>query len=89
MNQAHSLNDIVEDMNKTSRIIQAILGGIGAVSLLVAAIGITNTMIMSIYERTREIGVIKVLGAELADIRRLFLLEASPPQLIALSIITG
>ena len=75
--QAHSLNDIVEDMNKTSRIIQAILGGIGAVSLLVAAIGITNTMIMSIYERTREIGVIKVLGAELADIRRLFLLEAS------------
>ena len=55
---------------------QAILGGIGAVSLLVAAIGIANTMVMSIYERTKEIGIIKVLGADIADIRRLFLLEA-------------
>ncbi|MGR6835228.1 ABC transporter permease [Syntrophomonas erecta] len=74
--QTHSLTDILESMKKTSRTIQAILGGIGAVSLLVAAIGITNTMIMSIYERTREIGIIKVLGADIADIKRIFLLEA-------------
>ena len=74
--QASSLTDMLESMKKTSRTIQAILGGIGAVSLLVAAIGIANTMIMSIYERTREIGIIKVLGAEVADIKRLFLLEA-------------
>ncbi|NLB87941.1 MAG: ABC transporter permease [Syntrophomonadaceae bacterium] len=74
--QAYSLTDMLESMKKTSRTIQGILGGIGAVSLFVAAIGITNTMIMSIYERTREIGVIKVLGADLRDIRRLFLLEA-------------
>lgn len=74
--QAHSLIDMLESMKKQSRVIQGILGGIGAVSLLVAAIGITNTMVMSIYERTREIGVIKVLGADLADIRRLFLIEA-------------
>lgn len=72
-----SLTDILESMKKTSRTIQAILGGIGAVSLLVAAIGITNTMIMSIYERTREIGIIKVLGANIADIKKLFLLEAA------------
>ena len=71
-----SLTDILESMQKTSAGIQAVLGGIGAVSLLVAAIGIANTMIMSIYERTREIGVMKVLGAELSDIKRLFLFEA-------------
>lgn len=72
----YSLTDILESMQKASAGIQAVLGGIGAVSLLVAAIGIANTMIMSIYERTREIGVMKVLGAELSDIKRLFLFEA-------------
>lgn len=56
---------------------QAVLGGIGAVSLLVAAIGITNTMVMSIYERTKEIGVMKVIGASLRDIKRLFLFESA------------
>lgn len=75
--QVFSLTDMLNEMKKTSRTLQAILGGIGAISLLVAAIGITNTMIMSIYERTREIGVIKVLGANVADIKRLFLLEAA------------
>ena len=57
-------------------IMQIILGGIGGISLLVAAIGITNTMVMSIYERTKEIGVMKVIGAKISDIRNLFLLEA-------------
>ncbi len=74
--EAWSLSDILENMKQTSAGIQAVLGGIGAVSLFVAALGITNTMIMSIYERTREIGVMKVLGAELRDIKRLFLFEA-------------
>ncbi len=74
--QAHSLTDMLESMKKVARTTQGIQGGIGAVSLLVAAIGITNTMVMSIYERTREIGVIKVLGANISDIRKLFLIEA-------------
>lgn len=74
--QSYSLLDMLNTMKKTSRTLQAILGGIGAVSLLVAAIGITNTMVMSIYERTREIGVMKVLGADLKDIGTMFLLEA-------------
>ncbi|KDR94725.1 ABC-type transport system, involved in lipoprotein release, permease component [Peptoclostridium litorale DSM 5388] len=74
--QARSLTEILEQMKKTSAGIQAVLGGIGAVSLFVAALGITNTMIMSIYERTREIGVMKVIGAKISDIKRLFLFEA-------------
>lgn len=73
---AHSLTDILKQMQSTSATLQAVLGGIGAVSLLVAALGITNTMIMSIYERTKEIGIMKVIGASFSDIRRLFLFEA-------------
>ena len=72
----NSLADIRKSMQKQAGIIQTVLGGIGAISLLIAALGITNTMIMSIYERTREIGVMKVLGCMLGDIRRLFLFEA-------------
>jgi ABC-type antimicrobial peptide transport system permease subunit len=75
--EAYSLNDQLESMKKTAGIIQAVLGGIGAISLLVAAIGITNTMVMSIYERTKEIGVMKVIGASLKDIKRLFLFESA------------
>lgn len=75
--EAWSLNDQLESMKQTAGTIQMVLGGIGAVSLLVAAIGITNTMVMSIYERTKEIGVMKVIGASLRDIKRLFLFESA------------
>ena len=64
-------------MKKQFAMVQAVLGGIGAVSLFVAAIGIANTMMMSIYERTKEIGVIKVLGCSLRNIKQMFLLEAA------------
>lgn len=74
--QTYSNTDWVESMKKQYGYIQAVLGGIGAVSLVVAAIGITNTMMMSIYERTKEIGVMKVIGCDMRDIRRLFLMEA-------------
>lgn len=74
--QAYSLADGLEYMENATKGIKATLGGIGAVSLFVAALGITNTMVMSIYERTKEIGVMKVLGADLRDIRKLFLFEA-------------
>lgn len=73
---AYSMADNLEGIEEMSRTIQAVLGGIGGITLLVAAIGIINTMIMSIYERTREIGVMKVIGATFADIRLLFLTEA-------------
>ena len=74
--EAYSNAEWVESNQKSMAAIQAVLGGIGAVSLFVAAIGITNTMMMSIYERTKEIGVMKVLGCDLRNIRSLFLLEA-------------
>lgn len=74
---AYSNVEYLEQSNKTNAVIQGVLGGIGAISLLVAAIGIANTMIMAIYERTKEIGIMKVIGARIRDIRRLFLYEAS------------
>lgn len=74
--EAYSNAEWVESNQKTMATIQMVLGGIGAVSLFVAAIGITNTMMMSIYERTKEIGVMKVLGCDLRNIRSLFLMEA-------------
>ena len=69
--------EYIDSMKKQFAMVQAVLGGIGAVSLLVAAIGIANTMMMSIYERTKEIGVMKVIGCGLKNIRQLFLLEAA------------
>lgn len=74
--QTSSNTEWVDATKKQYGYIQAVLGGIGAVSLIVAAIGITNTMMMSIYERTKEIGVMKVIGCDMRDIRSLFLLEA-------------
>lgn len=74
--QAMSNVEWVESSQKQMQAQQAVLGGIGAVSLLVAAIGIANTMMMSIYERTKEIGVMKVLGCDMDNIRDMFLLES-------------
>lgn len=66
----------LEEINNFFFIVQMILGGIAAVSLLVASIGIVNTMIMSILERTKEIGIMKVIGATVYNIRWLFLIES-------------
>lgn len=74
--QAQSNAEYVESTQKQFSTIQMALGGIGSVALIVAAISIANTMMMSIYERTKEIGIIKVLGCSLGNIRSLFLLEA-------------
>ena len=71
-----SMESIRKPMEKEARQKQMMLGGLGAISLIVAALGITNTMIMSISERTKEIGVMKSLGCYVYDIRVLFLAEA-------------
>ena len=75
--QTSSMGNIRDQLQEQTRVIQMVLGALGGVSLLVAAIGITNTMVMSIYERTREIGVMKVLGCVVGNIRTLFLMEAA------------
>jgi putative ABC transport system permease protein len=59
------------------RIIQLVLGAIGGIALLVASIGIANTMTMATYERTREIGIMKAVGASGKQVRALFLFEAA------------
>lgn len=72
----NSTTQIREDMQKQVASGQMMLGGLAAVSLLVAALNIANTMTMAIYERTKEIGVMKVLGCKLNKIRGMFLIES-------------
>ena len=74
--ETQSMESIREPMLEETNRQQMVFGGLGAISLFVAAIGIMNTMVMSITERTREIGVMKALGCYVKDIRRIFLLEA-------------
>lgn len=73
----YSAQDILKSINQVFLIMQAILGSIGAVTLLVAAFGIANTMTMAIYERTKEIGIMKAVGATNRDVLRIFLTEAA------------
>lgn len=75
--QAYSLIEMMKTVQNSFRIVQLVLGAIGAVSLIVAAIGIANTMMMSIYERTKEIGIFKVLGCSLGNIRNLIISESA------------
>lgn len=73
----YSLVDAVEMAEESTKNVQYLLGAIGGVALLVAAIGIMNTMMMSIFERTKEIGIIKVLGCRIDNIAGLFLAESA------------
>lgn len=73
---AQSNKEMLDSAQNIFRIIELVLGAIGMIAFLVAAIGIANTMMMSTYERTKEIGVMKVLGCDMRDIQKLFLSEA-------------
>lgn len=74
---AISVQTIINAISNVFRILQFILGGIAAISLIVAGVGIVNTMTMSIYERTMQIGIMKAIWASNGDILVMFLLEAA------------
>ncbi|MCB9431331.1 MAG: ABC transporter permease [Ardenticatenaceae bacterium] len=75
--QAYTPQSFVQGINGFYLILQIIFGGVGAIALLVAAIGIANTMAMAILERTREIGLMKAVGATNQHVLGVFLGESA------------
>ncbi len=72
-----SIVDQLDQIRTVFLILDSVLGLLGGISLLVASFGIANTMIMSILERTREIGIMKAIGAEDREIKLIFFFEAA------------
>jgi putative ABC transport system permease protein len=72
-----SFEMVQEQVDQILGTIEAVLGGIAAISLIVAGVGIINTMTISVMERTREIGILKAIGSKSSDILYLFLSEAT------------
>lgn len=70
------MGEYLNQLNNFFRNMRLMLGGVGGVALLVAAFGVANTMTMAILERTREIGLMKAIGAADRDVLTVFLIEA-------------
>ncbi|MDY6959688.1 MAG: ABC transporter permease, partial [Halobacteriota archaeon] len=80
--QTTTMLGIIRSVQNVFDIIQSLLISIGAISLIVASMGIMNTMLVSVMERTHEIGIMKAIGATNADIMSLFIIEAGIISLI-------
>lgn len=74
--QAGGMGEYLNQLNSFFTTLRLMLGGVGGVALLVAAFGVANTMTMAILERTREIGLMKAIGATDRDVLTIFLIEA-------------
>ena len=74
---AFSANDALKGAKRAFIVLDIVLSLIGSIALAVSSLGIINTMVTSILERTREIGIMKAIGGSNADVRRIFLIEAS------------
>lgn len=79
-NMGFSPNNQIEEVKKEqtrTKSNQLVLGVLGAITLFVASLSVANTMITSMYERTKEIGVMKVIGCKIGNIKILFLMESA------------
>jgi putative ABC transport system permease protein len=74
--QVINQGSILETSNETNSVFTTLLGAVAAISLLVGGIGVMNIMLVSVTERTREIGIRKAIGARRSDILSQFLTEA-------------
>jgi putative ABC transport system permease protein len=75
--QVFTTKQLTEQIGTVTNMLSIVLGGIAGIALLVAGIGIANTMYMSIMERTREIGIMKAIGASNRNVLEIFLMEAA------------